>query len=241
MTDGTAAGTSLVKDINPNGDFGPNQITALGNGEGLFSADDGTHGRELWVTDGTAAGTALVKDINSSGSSDPGQFTALGNGEALFSALDGTHYALWVTDGTTAGTSMVYSSSGTWRNEITALGNGKALFSTSNTYGIELFVTDGTTAGTSLVKDINPSGPYSTGNSYPAHITVIGNGKAVFEASNGTYGRELWVTDGTAAGTSLVKDINPVGTVPTLGTLPPLAMARRCSLPTTARMDMSYG
>ena len=64
MTDGTAAGTALVADINP-GSVGSSALgfTALGNGKFLFSANDGTHGCELWVTDGTAAGTTLVADI----------------------------------------------------------------------------------------------------------------------------------------------------------------------------------
>src|ERR1700722_4302971 len=106
VTDGTAAGTSLVKDINPGGYSSyPGDITAIGNGKALFSANDGTHGYELWVTDGTAGGTSLVEDINpGSAGSHPYNITALGDGKALFSANDGTYgYELWVTDGTQAG------------------------------------------------------------------------------------------------------------------------------------------
>lgn len=53
-----------------------------------------------------------------------------------------------------------------------------------------------------LVKDINllPSG------SSPREFVAIGN-VVYFAASNGVTGRELWHSDGTAAGTVLVKDI----------------------------------
>ncbi len=65
-------------------------------------------------------------------------------------------------------------------------------------------MTDGTTGGTSLLMDINPG----TGSSKPKYITNLGNGKAVFSATDGSsHGYELWVTDGTT--TSLLKDINP--------------------------------
>jgi ELWxxDGT repeat protein len=56
-----------------------------------------------------------------------------------------------------------------------------------------------------LIKDINPGG-----DSNPAGFTELGN-KAYVVATDGTTGREIWSTDGTAAGTALVADLNPSG------------------------------
>ena len=63
-TDGTSAGTVLVKDINPGVNGSRPGGFAVFNGVLYFSANDGSNGSELWKTDGTAAGTQLVKDIN---------------------------------------------------------------------------------------------------------------------------------------------------------------------------------
>ena len=62
-TDGTTAGTVLVKDIWP-GHFSsaPNYMEALGN-EVFFRASTAANGSELWKSDGTATGTVLVKDL----------------------------------------------------------------------------------------------------------------------------------------------------------------------------------
>jgi ELWxxDGT repeat protein len=63
-SDGTAAGTVLVKDIVAGtGSSTPSQLTNV-NGTLFFTVDDGVNGRELWKSDGTTAGTVMVKDIN---------------------------------------------------------------------------------------------------------------------------------------------------------------------------------
>jgi ELWxxDGT repeat protein len=65
-SDGTAAGTTLVKDIiaGPVGTFGSTSLllTNVG-GTVYFRADDGVEGVELWRSDGTAAGTQLAFDF----------------------------------------------------------------------------------------------------------------------------------------------------------------------------------
>ncbi|MFO1020102.1 MAG: ELWxxDGT repeat protein [Planctomycetales bacterium] len=216
-SDGTDAGTYLVKDIRPGvSPFGPEEMIDL-NGTLYFIADDGVHGKELWTSDGTDSGTVMVKDIY------PGTFGGVDNtffstglrkfnGKLYFGGDDGTNgEELWTSDGTAAGTKMVINLTGdlhpSWPDLLTE-SNG-VLYFTAHTFanGEELFRTDGTAAGTSLVKDIHPGD--SLGN-----ITelVDVNGKLFFTIDDGTHGLEIWKTDGTDAGTSLVKDINPGST-----------------------------
>lgn len=82
-------------------------IAQLPNGKLLFTANDGTHGKELWVTNGTAAGTLILRDIyagNSSGIATNFEYKVIGN-LLYFAANDGINgEELWVTNGTAAAT-----------------------------------------------------------------------------------------------------------------------------------------
>ena len=205
-TDGTEAGTVLVKDINPGVlSSSPRGFTPL-NGAHYFFADQGTPGFELWKTDGTDAGTMLVKDI---GVSDPFGFTLL-NSSLYFVADDGTTgFELWKTDGTDTGTMLVKdinpAGDGIGEENPTPFSGAIYFGADDGTTGIELWKSDGTPAGTQLLKDINP-----TVGSDPANFFIFQN-KLFFSADDGTNGNEMWVSDGTANGTQLFKDLNLQG------------------------------
>jgi uncharacterized repeat protein (TIGR01451 family) len=223
-TDGTAAGTVLVKDICPGACASrPAWLTVVGSTL-FFAADDGAHGRELWKSDGTAAGTQLVADISPGlTASNPYGFQELG-GKLLFTTSGSTvgQQALWVSDGTAAGTAILTGDTtnmpGAPFFQPAFLGKlgGVALFSAATAAeGRELWRTDGTAAGTSLVADFRPgSGSFLAQASPPfprAPYAVVSGSRLFFAADDGTHGEELWASDGTAAGTTMIKDINTSG------------------------------
>jgi ELWxxDGT repeat protein len=204
-TDGTAAGTMLVKDIAPGATgSNPQYLTAMGSSL-YFTADDGVSGIELWKTDGTTAGTVMVKDIRASGSADP-RYLFANNGFLYFGANDGVNgLELWKSDGTSAGTALLknidlISSGSLFTNPYFTVMGTDVYFRAQVGSPYELWKTDGTTTGTVKV-------------SATAHYTfgaIVRAGNTIFFVStaNGT-GNELWKSDGTAAGTGLLKEINP--------------------------------
>jgi ELWxxDGT repeat protein len=213
-SDGTAAGTVLVKDIRPGGyDSAPRSLTGSG-GTLFFTARDGVHGRELWKSDGTEAGTSLVKDIlpGVGASYDaPSSLTDV-QGTLFFSGTDGpSGHELWKSDGTEDGTVLVKDiqpgagdSYYDGASRLTAVGATLFFTADDGVHGGELWSSDGTAGGTVLVKDIEP-GEYP---SNPYGLTDAA-GTLFFTAMDGVHGRELWKSDGTEDGTVLVKDIQP--------------------------------
>lgn len=81
--------------------------------------------------------------------------------------------------------------------------------------GYELWKTDGTSSGTQFVKDINPGSNDSNILPVNAFYEVMPKlsgrlkNSLVFYANDDTNGFEPWVSDGTEAGTKLLKNIAP--------------------------------
>lgn len=112
-SDGTAAGTVLVRDIYPGKTFdGPDRFYLVHDGQLYFTARDTTHGMELWRTDEGPEGAVLVRDAcpgTCSGVffSAPGPMTAYQG--KLYLKWDDYVYGqeCWATDGTEAGSSLL--------------------------------------------------------------------------------------------------------------------------------------
>ena len=210
-TNGTAAGTQLVKDVNPGTpssdyDYSAYDIKASG-GKLYFAADGGIGHQGLWVSNGTAAGTKFVADVTGQGVL-PAYLTDV-NGTLFFATSYYDYYytfqyinQIWKTDGTAAGTTLV-ADLGPYGYRLEQLKNvnGRLFFTFYNFDGTgdELYTSDGTSGGTYMVADIN-----SFGDSNPLQLTAS-NGLLYFIADEG-YGGKLFVSDGTAAGTHAVNN-----------------------------------
>jgi ELWxxDGT repeat protein len=196
-SDGTAAGTVLVKDLQPGfSGSDPEGLTAF-HGRIYFKLR-GFSGAKLWRTDGTAAGTVAVTDSHL----DP-EFNAYGAllplGDRLyFLANQGeSDTDLWSSDGTGAGTnpavSLTFPEGAIGEPTLAAAGN-RLLISGRLGSGspLILLASDGTTAGTKRLAEAELSSP--------PKLAAFG-GRFYFQAGQFTSPDQLWVSDGSPAGT----------------------------------------
>ncbi len=217
-SDGTETGTYMVKDVFPGGTeplgSRPDEFTDVG-GIIFFSAFTSLNGAELWRSDGTEAGTYMITDIAAgTTSSDPTQLLGVGD-QCFFVAGNQFGRELWRSDGTAPGTFMVKdiypftSSSVVSPHSFVPVG-GILFFLGNGGNGYRLWRSDGTTPGTFEISSVAlPQGVD------PFFSTMVDfNGILLFAATTpssnpDTRGLELWRSDGTNAGTFLVKDIFP--------------------------------
>lgn len=206
-----SAQLKLLKDINPGAAPSmPRIIGTTTTGLVFFSANDGTHGNEIWVSDGTTGGTTLLKDIN------PGVANGIGdnlkedvgivyNNKLYFAANDGIHGTeMWVSDGNSKNTYMI---------KDVNLGTGSSVFDYipskvgmnniiyycgSDGVSAGLWRTDGTDTGTKLVYNTTPNA---------TNYLYASNNKLYFTATDATalYGK-WYCSDGTTSGTKMLFD-----------------------------------
>jgi ELWxxDGT repeat protein len=74
-------------------------------------------------------------------------------------------------------------------------------------FGVEWFVANDTTGDIRLLRDISPGPDFGT--TFDGPVYHDGDRGVYFLANDGVHGTELWFTDGSPDGTSLVNDINP--------------------------------
>jgi ELWxxDGT repeat protein len=204
ISDGTTDGTVAIQN-----NLSVEYLTEY-NGKVYFTGN-----LQLWVTDGTTAGTMAIttESVPLVGGITPRQLYVFNNKLYFFATRSTT--GLWVSDGTEAGTQVVKDLNASvfipGVSPFTQVGN-TLFFTIDNTLrGNELWATDGTEAGTRLVRDINSVSLNFTGSSpgsNPRGLVAVGS-QLVFHADDGIHGRELWVSDGTEAGTTLLTDLYP--------------------------------
>lgn len=215
-SNGTSSGTHMVKDIaqgiSGSGSSLPNPYgkqTADLNGRFFFVTDNqngnAIDGSLLYSTKGDNTDTYLIN----SDSTSLDNLTPCNN-KLFYTSY--RHAQLWVTDSTAETNKIIQSAH---------IDNRNSLFSYHNIlyFGSEdgnLWRTDGTEAHTKLFKKITPYPFYFSAypdvfdwyNDHLVNANIILNDTLYFVASEALHGSELWKTDGTLQGTTLVKDIN---------------------------------
>ena len=201
--------------------------------QALFTADSLEFGREVWATDGTTAGTQQLVD------SIPGAEGLLTDFDPQFHLHEDTAYfmtgnQIWKTDGSPGNTELLLESAilgGITMNEdgeLFAL-NDQGLVQIDTNSGQQTKLNDGLPSreltATPLgifYRDPNDELWLSQGDvgdgvfihADPRDDHIIGASTyALFTANASDVGTELFVTDGTAAGTQLLKDLAPNGSI----------------------------
>lgn len=215
ISDGTAEGTSLLASAETGrtlrDDAPPSGNARLDDGKAYVRS-----GGALWESDGTAEGTRALS--LPSGDLSFHELVIRGGKIATISqdVADATQTSLVLVD--IASGAAESAANDASRPALYARGASLAATPLGILYAggagdQELCASDGTAAGTRHVTNIDNLGEASSapdgfylGSAKGRAFAVVGD-KFLFTADDGVHGRELWASDGTTAGTTMVSDL----------------------------------
>ena len=211
VTNGTKAGTRLVKDINPGTKSSDVGTFTTHKGKLYFFATTAANGYELWTSDGTTTGTKMVKDINPAGGIiSSNAFSELfSDGNLLYfgAVTPGFGEEPWISDGTAAGTKLLKEvqagAAGSSPERFFSFKNKVYFFAITDVFkGAELWETTGTAESTKPVKVLNETGATNLCTALDVNSSMF------YFMMNKGFGDQLWKSDGTAANTQLVSELS---------------------------------
>lgn len=209
-TDGTSDGTFAVTALDSEPEASLDIDFASLPSAMIFSTRAYGGPVELWRADGSPSGTQLLLSVPITGSAHVRPLAVQGD-RALLEIDSGGAIRLWVTDGTVGGTQPVVTLPGAAAPYVARplpVADSWLFFARDAAHGVEPWTTDGTAGGTHLIADVYP-GPESSATSDRSYYTAALGDRVLLRLDDGVHGFEMWVTDGTAAGTQLVRDLEP--------------------------------
>ncbi|MDO5969397.1 T9SS type A sorting domain-containing protein [Flavivirga aquimarina] len=220
VSDGTEAGTRLVKNLDGAGsNSDPNNFFILNNALYFQAYDLGTTSYNIYTTDGTEAGTVSLGNNFQGGTP-----IVVGNKAYMrsfiwnsdFTVLDGIYYEFNGTtfkelpDSGSGSVDIGFASEYIGFDSNTILFNMEYILAGETPLGPELYSYNITDESYTLVKDFGDDGGVNNDYKLMTYLTKLGN-SVYFVFDN-----KLWVTDGTTNGTIQISTANGVNAVKNL-------------------------
>lgn len=209
-TDGTDAGTVMVKEINPakgmlDSKSEIRQLTVMGDHLYFFANEtNNADSLQIWKTNGTAAGTERIVSYKIGNTETVNSLTATST--HIYYTYNNNGTSIYKSDGTTAGTGIFLANCTPYH--LTSF-KGELLFqtTTSNPTMSHICITSNEAPGYTVLKDVDPNVINLSSNStYYYPMNVVDN-TLYFMISVMGPATELWKTDGALSGTSLIKTL----------------------------------
>ena len=181
----------------------------------LFANEDAEHGREMWRSDGTPEGTRILADgaagRTPGAGSSPTILKRRGNGVFFFAHEPEVGYQPWVSDGTAAGTRRLgvvvaeedpFPSSGPPYAEPLVVGTDVYFLADQPSGRLELWRAPAAGAPVRLLAPPRESADFDV-----ARLVRLGDSVVMLASGRSGDLGGVWISDGTAAGTRLVREM----------------------------------